>query len=97
MSESRRAWRVCGRVQGVGFRYFVAAHGRALGLRGWARNLLDGSVEVQAAGPLDALESLEARLREGPPHARVERLEALPPSSMLERAHSFTVESEFGG
>jgi len=91
-----RGWRVTGRVQGVGFRYFVAAHARALGLTGWARNLLDGSVEVQAAGPADALATLEERLREGPPHARVAGLEPLPPSPRLERAHSFTVESDFG-
>ncbi len=91
-----RGWRVRGRVQGVGFRYFVAAHARALGLHGWARNLRDGSVEVQAAGPAEALASLEAVLREGPPHARVDGLEPLPPSPRLERARSFTVESDFG-
>ncbi|MGC8762073.1 MAG: acylphosphatase [Acidobacteriota bacterium] len=91
-----RAWRVTGRVQGVGFRYFVAAHARSLGLKGWARNLLDGSVEVQAAGPSEALAALEGHLREGPPHARVEGLHPLPPSPRLERAQTFTVESEFG-
>lgn len=91
-----RGWHVRGRVQGVGFRYFVAAHARALGLRGWARNLLDGSVEVQAEGPAEALAFLEERLREGPPHARVDGLDPIPPSPQLERAHSFRVESDFG-
>jgi acylphosphatase len=67
---------VSGRVQGVGFRWFVARHARALGVGGYARNLPDGRVEVVAsdAGD-DALGRLEALLREGPAHARVERLD----------------------
>jgi acylphosphatase len=67
---------VSGEVQGVGFRWFVARHARALGLGGYARNLPDGRVEVLAsgAGP-EALSRLEDLLRAGPAHARVERLE----------------------
>ena len=73
---------VRGRVQGVNFRSFTARHARRLGLSGTARNLADGrSVEVDAEGGRPALEELLARLREGPPFARVERidLEWLPP------------------
>ena len=92
MSEGRRAWRVCGRVQGVGFRYFVVREARALGLRGWARNLMDGSVEVQATGAEAGLDLLERALREGPPHARVDRLEPMAPSPSLERFREFTIE-----
>ena len=67
---------VSGVVQGVGFRWFVARHARALGLGGYARNLADGRVEVVAAGGAnDALEQLEELLRSGPAHARVDRLE----------------------
>lgn len=67
---------VSGLVQGVGFRWFVARHARALGLGGYARNLADGRVEVVACGGAgDALAKLEALLRDGPAHARVERLE----------------------
>ena len=67
---------VTGLVQGVGFRWFVARHARALGLGGYARNLPDGRVEVVAAGgEADALTRLEELLREGPAHARVARLE----------------------
>ncbi len=95
-TEAKAAWRITGRVQGVGFRYFVAHHARILGVRGWARNLTDGSVEVQARGSSDALAALEQALAEGPPHSRVERLIALTPSGSLERASSFTIESEFG-
>jgi acylphosphatase len=67
---------VSGVVQGVGFRWFVARHARALGLGGYARNLPDGRVEVFARGGLDdALARLEEILRAGPAHARVDRLE----------------------
>jgi len=62
---------VRGRVQGVGFRYFVVEEALSLGLRGYARNEYDGSVEVLAQGSRSALERLVARLREGPPAAHV--------------------------
>ncbi len=67
-----------GRTQGVGFRAFVRDHARSLGLTGIARNLSDGvTVEVIAEGPRDALELLLASLRQGPPMAYVERVDAL--------------------
>ncbi len=62
---------VLGRVQGVGFRYFVVEHALALGLRGYARNEYDGSVEVVAQGTRPALERLVTLLRQGPPAAHV--------------------------
>ena len=67
---------VSGVVQGVGFRWFVARHARALGLGGYARNLPDGRVEVVAGGGAsEALARLESLLRAGPAHARVDLLE----------------------
>jgi acylphosphatase len=67
---------VSGQVQGVGFRWFVARHARALGLGGYARNLPDGRVEVVTSGPgAEAIARLEELLRAGPAHARVEGLE----------------------
>jgi acylphosphatase len=67
---------VSGLVQGVGFRWFVARHARALGLGGYARNLPDGRVEVVASDAgREALGQLEQLLREGPAHARVDWLE----------------------
>ena len=68
---------VRGRVQMVGFRYFVVEEAKALGLAGWTRNGDDGrTVEVLAEGPEDRLRQLEAALRDGPRHARVEGIDA---------------------
>lgn len=66
---------VYGMVQGVGFRWFVARHARGLGLRGYARNLPDGSVEVVVDGQDESLPELERLLRAGPANAAVERVE----------------------
>jgi acylphosphatase len=66
---------VRGRVQGVGYRYFVLRQASALGVRGFARNLPDGEVEVVAEGPDEALADLEERLREGPSFASVSGVE----------------------
>jgi acylphosphatase len=62
---------VTGRVQGVGFRWFVVSRARALGLGGYVRNREDGSVEVVVLGEPDAVEALAAALAEGPAAARV--------------------------
>lgn len=62
---------VSGRVQGVGFRYFVLRQAKALALAGWVRNLHDGRVEVLAAGDEGALAALEGRLWSGPPGSQV--------------------------
>jgi len=62
---------VRGRVQGVGFRAATEETARGLGLGGWVRNLPDGEVEVEAAGPEDALRELAQFLRRGPRMARV--------------------------
>jgi acylphosphatase len=76
--EDVRGYRVSGRVQGVGFRWWTRRTARALGLTGLVRNLPDGSVEVQAGGSPEVLDRLEAALHEGPPAARVERVERIP-------------------
>lgn len=67
---------VSGTVQGVGFRWFVQRHACALGLRGYARNLPDGRVEVVAEGPRARLEALAVHLRQGPPGAQVAAVDA---------------------
>ncbi len=65
---------VRGKVQGVFFRASTRERALRLGLRGHARNLPDGSVEVLVAGDADAIGELEAWLRVGPPRARVDAL-----------------------
>ena len=66
---------VRGRVQGVGFRWFVRERARALGLTGWVRNTPDGAVEVLAVGNDEALHKLRTLLRAGPSGARVSQIE----------------------
>ncbi len=63
-----------GRVQGVGFRWFVQREAAELELRGWVRNTEDGDVEVVAAGDAGNLDELRASLRRGPRGARVDRI-----------------------
>jgi acylphosphatase len=72
----RRRLIVRGRVQGVGFRWFVARAARSRGLAGSAANRPDGTVEVVLEGEPDAVESLERLVREGPSGAQVNRVEA---------------------
>lgn len=82
--EARR-FVVRGRVQGVGFRWFVEREAHILGIAGWVRNNADGSVEVLAMGSRDQLLGLKSRLREGPRAARVDEVqesEARPVSGL---------------
>ena len=65
---------IAGRVQGVWFRDSARRHAESLGVAGWARNQLDGTVAVWAEGPLDAVEALLDYCRKGPSRAVVERL-----------------------
>ena len=66
-----RRYLVRGRVQGVGFRWFVTRAARRLGLTGHTRNLTDGTVEVVASGEPAELDRLSEALAEGPPGAVV--------------------------
>ena len=70
-----RRFRVTGRVQGVGYRFFAETAARAEGLTGWVQNHHDGSVEIAAEGDEESLGRFEAKLRRGPAHARVERVD----------------------
>jgi acylphosphatase len=67
-----------GRVQGVGYRYFVSREAQSLGIAGFARNLADGVVEVVAEAAHEALAAFEARLREGPAFASVASVDRTP-------------------
>ncbi|MDE3195863.1 MAG: acylphosphatase [Acidobacteriota bacterium] len=69
MSASRvsaRRWYVAGRVQGVGFRWFVQKHALEIGLKGWVRNEDDGRVQVYAIGTAAQLDRLAGLLYLGP-------------------------------
>lgn len=63
---------VRGRVQGVGYRYYVLRHARKLGLAGWVANERDGSVRTVAEGSEAAIDRLHDALRDGPPGAIVD-------------------------
>ena len=67
---------ISGRVQGVGFRFFVIHCARRLGLTGWVRNLANGGVEVVAEGSPGALAELLAELQQGPPGGWVRDVQA---------------------
>jgi acylphosphatase len=58
--------RIAGRVQGVGFRYFVERKANELGVTGWVRNRHDGSVEAMVQGTPEAVEAMIAAARQGP-------------------------------
>jgi len=67
-----RHYLVKGRVQGVGFRWFVHREAAEIGLRGWVKNTDAGHVEAIAAGDLDQLAELEAALHQGSRGSRVD-------------------------
>jgi acylphosphatase len=69
---------IAGKVQGVGFRYFVARWAEREGLRGWVRNRLNGDVEALLIGEEAAVTAVTEYCRRGPSIARVDRLEATP-------------------
>lgn len=66
---------VHGLVQGVFYRGWTVETARSLGISGWVRNRKSGEVEIVAAGTVGAVEALVAACREGPPAARVDRIE----------------------
>jgi acylphosphatase len=68
--------RVQGRVQGVGFRYFVQENARSLGVVGWVRNRRDGSVELIAEGELETLNKLIQILQQGSRSSQVQDLKS---------------------
>ena len=75
-------FRVHGRVQGVGFRWWARQTACTLGLRGEVRNCPDGCVEVIAVGTKDQVERFTRALERGPPASRVDRIEAFEPEAM---------------
>ncbi len=85
-----RRYVVHGRVQGVGFRWFVQKHAERLGVRGYARNLEDGSVEVYAIGTEADLSELAGELWKGPTFSDVRRVEE--ESAAIQHRTTFEIE-----
>lgn len=71
MSAETRHLSIKGRVQGVGFRFYMERKARELGVTGWVRNRRDGSVEAVVQGSPEAVEAMTAWARRGPPSAVV--------------------------
>jgi acylphosphatase len=70
-----REYRVTGRVQGVGFRFFVERAASREGLHGWVRNDPDGGVTITAEGDAEALDRFEWAVRQGPPPSRIDAVD----------------------
>jgi acylphosphatase len=89
-----RRYIVRGRVQGVGFRWYVEREANALGLVGWVRNNEDSTVEVLAAGSAEQHADLRARLTKGPRASRVDRVDELEPTpeDLEGNLRSFTIQ-----
>jgi len=77
MSKIARRYTIRGRVQGVGFRWFVEVAAQEIGVTGWVRNLDDGRVEVYAVGDKAQLEQLNGRLWRGPMWSDVRGVEVM--------------------
>ncbi len=78
-------YRIFGRVQMVGFRYFALRMAQVFDIRGYVKNLPDGSVLVTASGKKQDMDQFASRLAEGPPYASVERIE----QEMIETVDDF--------
>jgi len=87
-------FRIRGRVQGVGFRWWTRRTAAELGLCGVVMNRMDGGVEVHAVGEAETVQSFEARLAEGPPGSRVDSVDRVPSDRPLPDA--FEIVSDFG-
>lgn len=85
-----RRYLVSGRVQGVGFRWFVEREAAQIGVTGWVRNCDDGAVEVMATGTREQHISLRTRLQQGPRASRVDHV-GESPAPLLE-TQSFRIE-----
>jgi acylphosphatase len=84
--------RVTGRVQGVGFRFFVCDRAEELGVSGWVRNTSSGDVEVAASGDSSGLDALEAAVARGPSGARVTAVHRVSPPDGTTYPSPFRIE-----
>ena len=87
-----RQYIIRGRVQGVGFRWFVEHEARQIGVTGMVRNLEDGTVETIAAGTDAQLAALKQKLRQGPRAARIDSVEERESAHDLSKFKDFSIE-----
>lgn len=91
MKRVSRRFRITGKVQGVYFRHSTRLEAERRAIRGFARNLPDGSVEVVAHGSGAAIEGLREWLHCGPPMARVESVSELEPDEEGQASDRFEI------
>ena len=85
--------RIVGKVQGVGFRWFVRERAVGLGLAGWVRNTRDGDVELIASGDGESIADLQEAVARGPSGARVTAVHRETVASDASYPSPFTIES----
>ena len=90
--QAARRYYVSGLVQGVGYRHFARGAARKLSLGGYAKNLIDGRVEVYAIGPAAALNALREELNRGPHSSKVSSVTEEPASHDSRFADQFSIE-----
>ena len=91
MAEAVRRFFITGKVQGVFFRHSTRVEALRLGLKGFARNLSDGSVEVAVQGPPSAIEQMLTFLGRGPKGARVDGVRETTPDPQARLSENFEV------
>ncbi|MFP4522717.1 MAG: acylphosphatase [Fibrobacterota bacterium] len=83
MAKIRKHIKVCGRVQGVGFRFFTRSAASMTGVRGFVKNLPDGSVEIEAEGTPEQMGLFLQKVEEGPSYGNVEKTEIKPETNRV--------------
>ena len=94
METQAKRFYVSGRVQGVGFRYFVERTAVSLGVGGYVKNLFDGRVEVYAIANPEQMDALRNALRHGPHMATVLRVDELDADRLENYANVFSAERD---
>lgn len=82
---------ISGRVQGVGFRYFTYKTAKELGIKGWVKNLQDGTVETVFTGSPEDVNTMKERLTEGPARAKVQHVEEIELTTDTDSFNDFSI------
>ncbi len=83
--------RAHGRVQGVGFRFFVQQTAKEMGLTGWVKNMPDGTVTMEVQGDIEEIDAFAKRIKKGGGFIRVDRLDMETADSVLLDDQDFVV------